>query len=246
MLTAKHVTSVNGLHVTYYSLGNGEPLLFLHGGRVRAKTFKPLLLLLSKKYTVIAPDIPGFGSSDTPQQAWSFAEYGAFFDTFLEQLNIQNATVMGYSMGGGIAANLAAASKRVTKLVLIDASGIHRPKEQRSHHDGQRLWFYLRHPQHVAAFGRLLRDYAQYAWKHRSDYRHMRAIRRACFDALYDDNLRRIVQPTALIWGKDDWIYPIATARAFQEHIPQAKLKIVQGNHDWLVYAPLLIRQHVL
>jgi len=93
MRNAKYVITVNGLHVGYYRYGSGPPLLFLHGGRVRARTFKRLLALLAERYTVIAPDIPGFGESDTPHDVWSFANYAVFFDAFLSTLNAEAVTL---------------------------------------------------------------------------------------------------------------------------------------------------------
>jgi pimeloyl-ACP methyl ester carboxylesterase len=239
---AKRTAHINGLNITYCQFGSGVPLLFLHGGRVRARTFRRLLVLLSKKYTVIAPDIPGFGGSDTPTAAWSFADYAVFFDDFLSHLNITQATVMGYSMGGGIALNLAAMSKRTACLVLIDASGINR-KDKGSYHDMRRLRFYLTHPSYTLAFAVLVRDYAQYIWKHRGDRAHMKRIRQTCFETSNSKALRNITVPTRLLWGSDDWIYPLTVAHEFQKRISQATLETVPGNHDWPVYNPLLISQ---
>lgn len=242
----KHVARINGLNVTYYRLGSGRPLLFLHGGRVRARTFRRLITLLSRRYSIIAPDIPGYGGSDTPRDTWSFVEYAAFFNTFLNHLDLEKVTLVGYSMGGGIAANLAVTSNRIEKLVLIDASGVFFDKREQGHRDGQRLWFYLKHLQYVGALGVLLRDYLQFIWKHRRDWAHMKHIRQACFSTRYEANMRNISVPTQLLWGGSDWIYPLSVAHAFQLLIPQATLVTVPGNHDWPVYDPLLAKQHLI
>jgi pimeloyl-ACP methyl ester carboxylesterase len=194
---------------------------------------------------VIAPDIPGFGASDMPSAVWSFAEYAVFIDSFLSCLDIDSVTVVGYSMGGGIAANLAGISHRVARLILVDSSGIYRAQKH-TYHDLRRLFFYIAHPWLFAALFVLLRDYMQYAWKHRRDWARMRSIRRACFTTVYDGALRHVTAPTCLLWGRDDWIYPLEVAHAFQSLIPQATLKVVSGNHDWLVCNPALIKEFML
>src|SRR5438045_176580 len=93
----KQTITTNNQQVTYYKFGHGKPLLFLHGGRVRALTFRKLLQHLAQEYTVIAPDIPGYGDSETPKGVWSFTDYAAFFDAFLRDLDLEKVTVMGYS-----------------------------------------------------------------------------------------------------------------------------------------------------
>ncbi|MBD3329290.1 hypothetical protein GF357_02240 [Candidatus Dojkabacteria bacterium] len=62
----------DNIQIKYTSMGKGKPLLFLHGGGVRALTYKKNLELLSQRYHVIAPDIPGFGKSSVPEELWNF------------------------------------------------------------------------------------------------------------------------------------------------------------------------------
>ena len=63
-----HMAKVDSKHLNYYQVGNGPWLLFLHGSRVDALTFKKFITLLAQHYTVIAPDIPGYGASFTPDE----------------------------------------------------------------------------------------------------------------------------------------------------------------------------------
>ena len=60
-----------------------------------------------------------------------------------------------------------------------------------------------------------------------------------CLNTSYDQVFTRISVPTIIIWGENDWIYPLEIAYKFKKHIPHAVLKIVPGNHDWLIYNPL-------
>ena len=233
----KQALTVNNLQVAYYQGGQGVPLLFLHGSFIRARTCGRALDLLARRYTVIALDIPAYGSSDTPQTDWSYVEYAAFLDAFLQELGLDTVVVAGYSMGGAIAFHLAAVSKRVRKLVLIDAAGIHGNVRKRRQNERQ-LKFYLTHPAYWAALAILSRDITQFTMKHLFDYQHMRRIRIACFNSPNEEALRRITVPTTLIWARDDWNIPIAKAYEFQKRIPQAKLEVVPGIHDWLIYDP--------
>jgi len=242
----KQSITINNQQVTYYKLGHGKPLLFLHGGRVRALTFHKLITHLAKEYTVIAPDIPGYGDSETPKGVWSFTNYADFFDSFLRVLNVDAVTVMGYSMGGGIAFNLAARSDLVSQLILIDASGLPLLSAKPSHHDMRRLGFYLTHPQYFATFQTLVTDFSRFASKHRQDWKHMRDIRRHCYNTSYTTALEHVKVPTIILWGKDDWILPVEIAEMFKVKIPQARVCIVRGNHDWPLYKSLQIHHDML
>lgn len=240
---AIYALTLGGQLVSFQRRGTGKPVLFLHGGRVQARTFEKFLKILTEQYEVIAPDIPGYGSSPTPKTTWSFENYAVFFDDFLERLQLTDVTVVGYSMGGGIALNLAARSKRISKLVLVDASGLTVHGVKGSHYDIRRLWFYLSHPQYMAALFVLFRDYSAFLWSHRKDYRQLRLIRNTCRQTSYSEAFRRIIVPTSIVWGERDWIYPTPIAYEYQRRIPHSDLYFVPGNHDWLVYNPLLLKE---
>jgi pimeloyl-ACP methyl ester carboxylesterase len=242
----KQTITISNQRIAYYQFGQGSPLLFLHGGRVEARTFKKLLKELAKDNMVIAPDIPGYGDSDTPKKVWSFVEYAQFFDSFLKHLGHDHVIVVGYSMGGGIALNLAAQSSRVSQLVLMDSSGLQSLPTRHSHQDLRRLLFYLTHPQYLSSLFTLLRDFVAFSWKHRRGWRHIRDIRKQCLETSYEDALRRIIVPTTVLWGDSDWIYPSTVAYVFQQKIPQATLTFIPGNHDWPIYDPLQYKQTML
>ncbi|HSW88527.1 MAG TPA: alpha/beta hydrolase [Candidatus Saccharimonadales bacterium] len=240
----KNIVNIHGLNLTYYTFGAGKPMLFLHGGRVRALTFKKNLELLAKNFFVIAPDIPGYGFSATPKDVWSFIDYAKFFDYFLSKLDLKNVTVIGYSMGGGIAYNMAGISKRLDKVVLINSSGMN-IKVHKVRSDLKRLEFYLTHPKYLHIFIVLLKEYCLYYIGHIMDLKIINRIRTKCGDTIYDA-YKTIKIPTLILWSDEDWIFPIAVGKRFNQKIPHSKLEIVQGNHDWILYNPILFSQILL
>lgn len=68
-----------GNWVRFLEAGKGPTIIFLQGGGVRASTYAPLLKELAKNYRVIAPDLPGFGGSSTPDNIWGLIDYADFF-----------------------------------------------------------------------------------------------------------------------------------------------------------------------
>ena len=103
--------------------GRGSPLLLVHGILVSAREWEDVEPLLARDLRVIAPDLPGFGRSAKPIDfPYGRVGYCEHLVSLLDELGIEKATVVGHSMGAGIAAELAARSpERVDKLVLIDA-----------------------------------------------------------------------------------------------------------------------------
>lgn len=103
--------------------GTGAPLLLVHGILVSAREWDDVTPLLARRHRVIAPDLPGFGRSGKPADfPYGRVGYCDHLIALLDALGLEKATVVGHSMGGGIAAELAARSpERIDKLVLIDA-----------------------------------------------------------------------------------------------------------------------------
>ena len=104
--------------------GSGEPLLFLHGaGGLRG--WDPFLADLAGRYTVYAPAHPGFESSSGLEHVDDVLDLVVYYNDLLDALNIESMHVVGHSMGGMIAAELAALSPhRVRRLVLANPVGL--------------------------------------------------------------------------------------------------------------------------
>ncbi|MAF50735.1 MAG: hypothetical protein CMH64_01460 [Nanoarchaeota archaeon] len=107
--------------IKYTKLGNGEPLIFLHGVWNHSGTYIKLIKEFSNFYTVYALDLPGFGRSLTPEKPLSFEEYAEFLSGFVETLGLNKITLVGHSGSGGVAIVFASSfSKQLDKLFLID------------------------------------------------------------------------------------------------------------------------------
>src|SRR5258707_3842040 len=104
--------------------GAGAPLVFLHGGGSLG-IWLPCMAQLAKKCDVITPEHPGFGESDTPPWLDTIGDLANFYLDFLDQLDLRGVHLVGSSLGGWIAAELAVRnSSRLASLTLIGAAGI--------------------------------------------------------------------------------------------------------------------------
>ena len=92
-----------------------SPLLFLHGGG-GAGIWLPCMARLAKKFDVIAPEHPGFGASDTPPWLDTIGDLANFYLDFLEQLDLRGVHLVGSSLGGWIAAELAVRNTQPARL----------------------------------------------------------------------------------------------------------------------------------
>lgn len=106
-------------------MGEGPPLVLIHGITSSSRTWKSVMPRLAEKYTVIAPDLLGHGKSAKPQGDYSLGAYASGMRDLLVALEIPKATIVGHSLGGGIALQYAYQfPDRVGRLVLVDTGGI--------------------------------------------------------------------------------------------------------------------------
>jgi pimeloyl-ACP methyl ester carboxylesterase len=118
---------VHGHRRAFVTAGEGPPLLLLHGIGNSAQTWAPVLDRLARSHTVIAPDLLGHGSSDKPRGDYSLGGYANGMRDLLSVLDIERATVVGHSLGGGIALQFAYQyPERCSRLALVAAGGLGR------------------------------------------------------------------------------------------------------------------------
>jgi pimeloyl-ACP methyl ester carboxylesterase len=107
-----------------HETGDGTPLLFFHSGR-GFRPDEPFVAMLAKHYRLIAPSHPGFGTSSLPDWLDSIDDIAHIYLELMDLLDLPRASIVGCSIGGWIAAELASkAPERVEKLVLVGPEGV--------------------------------------------------------------------------------------------------------------------------
>src|ERR1700742_4594016 len=94
---------LHGDRIAYRDAGQGDVLLLIHGMAGSSATWQAIIPLLSKKYRVIAPDLLGHGMSAKPRGDYSLGAFAVSLRDLLDELGVARATVIGQSLGGGIA-----------------------------------------------------------------------------------------------------------------------------------------------
>ena len=118
----KHIKSHDGVNISFDNEGKGKPTIILvHGWSNTKDIWKDQLTHFSKKYQVIAVDLPGFGESGNNRTDWSMQAYGNDISNIINNLNLKEVVLVGFSMGGP--AVIEAANKtpdQVLGVVLVD------------------------------------------------------------------------------------------------------------------------------
>lgn len=121
----RRTISVHGHEVSYRSGGEGPVVLLVHGMAGSSTSWLPIMEDLGRHVTFLAPDLPGHGRSEKPRGDYSLGAQAGFLRDFLGALGHERATVVGTSLGGGIAMQFAYQHpERCERLVLVCAGGL--------------------------------------------------------------------------------------------------------------------------
>lgn len=125
----RFATLPDGLRLHYLDIGEGEPVVFIHGsgpGASGHSNFKQNHPVFTEAgYRVIVPDLPGYGASDKPETVYSLDFFVTALSGLLDALDIQRCVLVGNSLGGAIALQLALNEpQRVSRLVLMAPGGL--------------------------------------------------------------------------------------------------------------------------
>ena len=124
---------VDGLMTNYQKTGEGPVILFLHGWGDNAATFEPLINILPNKYQILLLDLPGFGGTQMPGQAWGLDDYASFVAAWLKKIGVGKVnTIVAHSNGGSIAIKgLSTGKIKADKLVLMASAGVRNRQKTR-------------------------------------------------------------------------------------------------------------------
>lgn len=113
---------IDGAKLHYMTAGHGTPLILLHGYAETSLMWKPIIPVLTQRFTVIVPDLPGIGGSDIPKDGLDMKSAAIRIHDLAKSLGVQKAEVVGHDIGLMVAYAYAAQfPSEVTKLVLMDA-----------------------------------------------------------------------------------------------------------------------------
>lgn len=238
--------TINGSNIRYRefgeSSGTSKHLLFLHGLGSSSDRWIDIPEAFSRHYHTIAVDLIGFGGSDSPDLNYTINAFREFVLDFMSSIQIDDGrtTIIGHSLGGYIAAEIAIENRNmVDSLVLIDSSGmLDRPTPlldeyleaaiSASHEKVKRVfeqlvaqsWRVI--PILVDAFiNRINRPGAKHAFES--------AFLNSTNTQIGLYRLKRIQNvPTLIIWGKNDNLIPVEHSKLFEQTIKNSSLEIVE------------------
>ncbi len=117
--------TIHGYRRAFRIAGSGPVILLIHGIADNSSTWSPVHAKLAQRFTVIAPDLLGHGQSDKPRADYSAAAYANGMRDLLSVLDIERVTVVGHSLGGGVAMQFAYQFPQlVDRLVLVSTGGV--------------------------------------------------------------------------------------------------------------------------
>jgi len=260
----QHWVIVQERPINVVELGSGPPLLFIHGLAGSWENWLEQIPAFAEDHHVIAIDLPGFGDSPLPRDQISISAYAAIVDELLGILGVDRAAVVGNSMGGFIAAELAIAHPaRVDRLVLVSAAGITSQHERTAAlipalRVAQRsllmITGWVAAKSHtVARRPRLRQATLSVVTAHPTELSGPLAAevlrgsgKPGFIDAFYAlthypirDRLSKIAAPTLIVWGACDRLVPLRDADVFEELIPDAR-KVVypETGHVAMIERP--------
>ncbi|WP_197373588.1 alpha/beta fold hydrolase [Mycolicibacterium baixiangningiae] len=120
-----HYRTIHGYQRAFRIAGEGPAILLIHGIGDNSTTWSTVQTTLAQRFTVIAPDLLGHGKSDKPRADYSVAAYANGMRDLLSVLDIDRVTVVGHSLGGGVAMQFAYQFPQfVDRLILVGAGGV--------------------------------------------------------------------------------------------------------------------------
>jgi len=226
------VLSVAGVRTHLRRGGRGAPLLVLPPELAPSQWF-PYLDALATRFQVLAPDHPGFGNSERPDWLDGIDDLVIHYADLLDLLGLERVSIVGTSLGGWIAAELAVAQpQRIERLVLVGAAGLKVDGVDRLD-----LFFHpiddtLRHLFHDPARAAQLFPAESGADAIVHAYRDATTLARLAWNPyLYNPKLerrlRRVTAPTLIVWGSEDRMLPLPHGEAYARAIPGARLETI-------------------
>ncbi len=247
---------LHGRRVIYRVAGSGPPVVLIHGMLNSSSHWRSVALSLADDYTVIAPDLIGHGDSAAPRGDYSLGAHAASIRDLLAAIGIDRATIVGHSLGGGVAMQFFYQfPQRVERLVLISSGGLGRevtPALRSAALPGVSPLLTLTiRPRLVGALahgGARLRERGVGAGIYlQAAARALRPLQSDGARQAFLHTLRSVIDvhgqrvsatdrlyllealPTMIVWGERDNTIPLSHGRAAHEAIPDSRFATLAG-----------------
>ena len=252
-----HTVEVNGEHVAYLDIGQGQPVILIHGFGGSMWQWEHQQQPLSAEFRLITPDLIGSGLSTKPDIEYRPEQMLEYFIGFMDALRIRQATLVGNSMGAGLAIGMALTyPDRVSQLVLID--GLPANVRERLTSPSIKRALDTAAPSWLASFGNwifggvmiesvlkeIVHDPALLtpAVIERSNRNRRRpgvmpplmTVRDTLplWESGFATRIGEIRHPTLILWGEEDRVFPLPTGEDLQRTIKgSALVRIPNAGH---------------
>lgn len=243
--------TVCGLDINYICQGEGETVLVLHGWGSNVTVHKDMIDLLSQKYRVIAPDMPGFGQSEEPNEPWCVDDYVDFILEFLKDFEFSKITLLGHSFGGRVIIKLCSRELPFTveKVILVDAAGV-KPEaspeqkfKQAVYHKTK--WFFsssLAKKLCPNLLDNLRKKNGSADYNAASD-----TMKKTLVNVVNEDLcglMPSVKCPALLIWGRLDTATPLSDGQTMEKLMPESALVVLEnaGHFSFLDQSAQFLR----
>ena len=235
------IIEVSGLRIAYERVGQGPPLILVHGAADDSRSWRPQLDGLGDEFTVVAWDEPGAGKSSDLPEGFELEDYARCLGAVIEALELGPAHVAGLSWGGTVVLELYRRHPElVATLIMIDTyagwKGSLPAEEVRARIAGARRMLAAPPEDFDPSFPGLFANdppaqFVPMLAAIAGDVRPATLVHQLTMMAEADhrDLLPRIAVPTLLVWGKLDVRSPLSVAHQFDEAIPDTQLIVIEG-----------------
>lgn len=229
-----HSITIARHRLFYRVLGEGSPLVLIHGFGVSGHIWQPMLPYLAQRHQVFIIDLPGYGKS-TFTPPWRLREMAPVLITLVRKLKLASVALAGQSMGGAIALHMSVlAPELVERVVLISSAGV--PLNARL----SRLAWRSLCSSLQSGNGRYPRELMRDVLWPRPllFWQNAREMARSDFRA----EIAAFTAPALIIWGEEDLLLPISLGRTLHAALPHATFLTLPdcGHRPMLAYPELL------